>query len=49
MTRVEIASKIRSEFKIDADETEPKGELVQEYMQSFVGLVELNDKLSKEK
>jgi len=49
LTRSEIASKIRSEFKIDADEAEPKGELVQKYMQAFVCLVELNDKLSKEK
>lgn len=49
LTRVEIASKIRLEFNINAEETEPKGELVQKYMQAFVCLVELNDKLSKEK
>lgn len=49
LTRTEIASKIRNEFKIDADETEPKGELVRRYVQEFVSLVELNDKLNKEK
>jgi len=44
LTREEIASKIRSEFKLEACEKEPKGELVRRYVQSFVDLIELKEK-----
>ncbi len=40
LNREQIADKIRKEFKLEACATEPKGELVQRYVQAFIHLIE---------
>ncbi len=44
LTRKEISSKIRNEFKVEANELEPKSELVRRYVQCFVDIVEMKDR-----